>query len=252
MTKTTKDPVAKFFEERKSDINRMAEDKKLKKMSLEWMLHADQYKYTYNFTWMGRPIIKFPSDMIVQQEIMWKLKPDLIIETGIAHGGSILFSASMIEMMGVDGEVVAIDIDIREHNKKLIETHPMYKRITMYQGSSTDPKIVEKVKEHTKNKKCVMVILDSNHTHDHVLEELKAYAPFVTLGSYCILPDTFIEFFPPGYSSSHNKRPWDVGNNPYTAMQTFLEKNNNFSIDKDLSNKGVITETIDGYLKRIS
>jgi|TARA_B110000971_G_scaffold221051_1_gene266646 cephalosporin hydroxylase len=250
MKKLTQDPVTSFFEERNNDISQMAQDEKLKKLSLEWMLHADKYKYTYNFSWMGRPIIKFPSDMIVQQEIMWKLKPDLIIETGIAHGGSILFSASMIEMMGVDGEVVAIDIDIREHNKKLIEAHPMYKRITMYEGSSVDTNIINKVKEHAKNKKCVMLILDSNHTHDHVLEELRVYAPLVTIGSYCILPDTFIEFFPPGYSSNHNKRPWDVGNNPYTAMKAFLEKNKNFSIDKYFSDKAMITETIDGYLKR--
>ena len=201
---------------------------------------------------MGQPIIKFPADIIVQQEIMWKLKPDLIIETGIAHGGSILFSASMIEMMGVNGEVVAIDIDIREHNKKLIEKHPMYKNITMYEGSSIDPKIFEKVKKHIKNKKCVMVLLDSNHTHQHVLEELKLYAPLVTLGSYCIVLDTFVEFLPKGYSSQHGKRPWDVGNNPYTGMKTFLKNNDNFLIDKDLSKKGMITETIDGYLKRIS
>lgn len=248
----TKDPVDKFFEERRTDISDMAKDSELRDLSLKWMLHADKYKYTYNFTWMGRPIIKFPSDMVVQQEIMWKLKPDLIIETGIAHGGSIIFSASMIEMMGIKGEVVGVDIDIRKHNKKLIETHPMYNRITMYEGSSVDPKIIDKVKEHAKNKKCVMVILDSNHTHEHVLEELMVYTPLVTVGSYCILPDTFIEFFPPEYSSNHNKRPWDVGNNPYTAMKAFLKKNNNFIIDRDLSNKAMITETIDGYLKKIS
>tara|TARA_B100000575_G_scaffold215503_1_gene176212 strand:- start:3017 stop:3775 length:759 start_codon:yes stop_codon:yes gene_type:complete len=251
MKKKQNDPVALFFNERHADINLMAKDEDLKKMSLKWMIHADKYKYTYNFTWMGRPIIKFPSDMIVQQEIMWKLKPDLIIETGIAHGGSILFSASMIEMMGIDGEVVGVDIDIRRHNKKLIEAHPMFNRITMYEGSSVDPKIVEKVKKHTKNKKCVMVILDSNHTHEHVLKELKLYSPLVTVGSYCILPDTLIEFFPPGYSINHNKRAWDVGNNPYTAMKAFLKEANNFSIDKDLSSKAVITETIDGYLKKI-
>jgi len=252
MTKIIKDPIAKFFEERKSDIDRMGKDKDFQKKSLEWILHANQYKYVYNFKWMGQPIIKFPADIIVQQEIMWKLKPDLIIETGIAHGGSILFSASMIEMMGVKGEVVAVDIDIREHNKKLIKEHPMYKNITMYEGSSIDPKIFEKVKNHTKNKKCIMVILDSSHTHEHVLEELKLYAPLVSLNSYCIVLDTFIEYLPKGYSSQHGKRSWDVGNNPYTAMKTFLEKNNNFSVDKNLSNKGMITETIEGYLKRIS
>jgi cephalosporin hydroxylase len=252
MTKIIKDPVTKFSEERKSDIDKMAQDKDFQKKSMEWILHANKYKYVYNFKWMGQPIIKFPADIIVQQEIMWKLKPDLIIETGIAHGGSILFSASMIEMMGVNGEVVAIDIDIREHNKKLIEEHPMYKNITMYEGSSIDLKIFEKVKKHIKNKKCVMVILDSNHTHEHVLEELKLYAPLVTLDSYCIVLDTFVEYLPKGYSSQHDKRPWDVGNNPYTAMKTFLKNNDNFLIDKDLSNKGMITETIDGYLKRIS
>lgn len=252
MTEIIKDPVTKFFEERKSDIDKMGQDDDFQRKSMEWILHANKYKYVYNFQWMGQPIIKFPADIIVQQEIMWKLKPDLIIETGIAHGGSILFSASMIEMMGMNGEVVAIDIDIREHNKKLIEKHPMYKNITMYEGSSIDPKIFEKVKKHIKKKKCVMVILDSNHTHQHVLEELKLYAPLVTTGSYCIVLDTFVEFLPKGYSSQHDKRPWDVGNNPYTAMKTFLKNNDNFLIDKDLSKKGMITETIDGYLKRIS
>jgi cephalosporin hydroxylase len=140
MTKPIKNPVKQFFKEREIDISLMAKDKELKKKSLDWMLHADKYKYTYNFSWMGRPIIKFPSDMIVQQEIMWKVKPDLIIETGIAHGGSIIFSASMIKMMGIEGEVVGIDIDIRKHNKKLIEAHPTFDHITMYEGSSVDPR----------------------------------------------------------------------------------------------------------------
>ena len=246
--KMNKDPVKEFFEERKADIELMGNDQKLREMSLEWMLRADKYKYTYNFTWMGIPIIKFPSDMIIQQELMWKLKPDIIIETGIAHGGSILFSASIMEINGVNGEVVAIDTDIREHNKKLIVNHPMYKRITMYEGSSVDQNIVTKVLKHVENKKCIMVILDSLHSHEHVLEELKIYAPLVTPGSYVILPDTFIEFFPKGYYS-HN-RPWDVGNNPYTAMKAFLTENKNFLIDKELNNKAMISETVDGYLRR--
>ena len=153
MKKLTKNPVAQFFRERKIDIKSMGMDKKFKDLTLKWMIHSDRYKYSYNFTWMGIPIIKFPSDMIIQQEIMWKLKPDLIIETGIAHGGSILFSASMMEINGVDGEVVAVDIDIRDHNRKLIENHPMYKYITMYEGSSVDLNIVEKIKKHIKKKK---------------------------------------------------------------------------------------------------
>lgn len=243
------DPVSEFFAERKADIEAMGRDEELRRKSLDWMLHADRYKYTYNFTWMGRPIIKFPADMVIQQELMWQLKPDLVIETGIAHGGSIVFSASMMEMMGIDGEVVGIDIDIRAHNRALIESHPMMKRISLYEGSSTSPGIVEQVKKHLDGKKCVMVVLDSLHSHAHVYDELKLYAPMVTVGSYCILPDTFIEFFPKGYYSG--TRPWDVGDNPYTAMKQYLSETDLFEIDQSLTAKAMITETIDGYLKRV-
>ena len=138
------DPIEQFNQERKADIKNMGQDAELKKKSLDWMLHADKYKYTYNFEWMGRPIIKYPSDIVIMQELIWKLKPDVIIETGIAHGGSIIFSASMLELIG-NGEVVAVDIDIRKHNRDEIEKHPMMKRITMYEGSSTDATIFEKI-----------------------------------------------------------------------------------------------------------
>jgi cephalosporin hydroxylase len=245
----TTDPVEQFFAERETDIQAMGRDEDLRRKSLEWMLHADRYKYTYNFTWMGRPIIKFPGDIVIQQELMWKLKPDLVIETGIAHGGSIIFTASMMEMMGIDGEVVGIDIDIRQHNRALIEEHPMAKRIMMYEGSSTSAEVVEKVRKHIFGKKCVMVVLDSLHSHEHVYNELKMYAPMVTVGAYCILPDTFIEFFPKGYYS-HN-RPWDVGNNPYTGMKQYLGETDKFEIDHSLTSKAMITETIDGYLRRV-
>lgn len=243
------DPVSEFFAERNADIANMGEDEALRQKSLDWMLHADKYKYTYNFTWMGRPIIKFPTDIVIQQELMWRLKPDLVIETGIAHGGSIIFTASMMEMMGINGEVVGIDIDIRKHNRDLIESHPMMKRITMYEGSSTAPEFVEKVRQHTVGKKCVMVVLDSLHSHKHVYDELRAYAPMVTVGSYCVLPDTFIEFFPKGYYS-HN-RPWDVGDNPYTGMKQYLAESDMFETDYSLTHKAMITETIDGYLRRV-
>lgn len=243
------DPVAQFLTERNLDIASMGDDEILREKSLDWMLHADKYKYTYNFTWMGRPIIKFPNDMVVQQELMWMLKPDLVIESGIAHGGSLIFTGSMMEMMGIDGKVVGIDIDIREHNRTAIEKHPMSKRITMYEGDSVAPDMVEKVRAHTEGKKCVMVILDSLHSHEHVYKELLAYAEMTTVGSYCILPDTFIEFFPKGYYSDN--RPWDVGDNPYTAMKQYLDETDLFEIDRSLTAKAMITETIDGYLKRI-
>jgi cephalosporin hydroxylase len=245
----SQDPTQSFFDERNADIQRMGADHEFQKKSIEWMIHADRYKYTYNYTWMGRPIIKFPNDMVIQQELMWELKPDLVIETGIAHGGSIIFTASMMEMMGIDGEVVGIDVDIRPHNRKEIESHPMMKRITMYEGDSVSDAVVETVRSHTKGKTCVMVILDSLHSHAHVYKELLAYAPMTTLGSYCILPDTFIEFFPKGYYSK--TRPWDVGNNPHTAMKQFIAESDMFEIDRARTNKSMITETIDGYLKRV-
>ena len=243
------DKVKQFYSEREKDVEKMGEDGELQKKSLEWMIHADKYKYTYNYTWMGQPIVKYPNDMLIQQELMWKLKPDLIIETGIAHGGSIIFSASMQKMMGIDGEVVGVDIDIRSHNRELIENHPTYDRITMYEGDSTDSKIVELIEKHTVGKKCVMVVLDSHHSHDHVYKELQSYSKFVTLNSYCILPDTFIEFFPKGYFSKN--RPWDVGDNPHTAMKKFMDESDEFVIDKKLTNKAMITESIDGYLLKV-
>ena len=197
---------------------------------------------------LGRPIIKFPNDIVVMQEIIWDVKPDLIIETGIAHGGSIIFSASMLELIGGDGQVVGVDIDIRKYNRREIEKHPMYKRISMLEGDCVSGEIVSNVREIAKNKKKVMVFLDSNHTHKHVLKELELYAPLVTVGSYLVLPDTFIEYFPKGYYSN---RPWDVGNNPLTALREFLSKNDNFIIDKEKVDKLMITEAFDGYLKRI-
>jgi len=241
--------VQQFFDERYADILKMGQDEELKRKSIDWMVHADQYKYTYNFTWMGRPIIKFPSDMVIQQELMWQIKPDLIIETGIAHGGSIIFSAAMQQMMSIpDARVIAVDIDIREHNRAEIESHPMAKHITMVQGSSVAPEIFAQVKELAKDAKKVMVILDSNHTHQHVYDELKLYADLVTVGSYCILPDTFIEFFPKGY---YDNRPWDVGDNPCTAARQFLTERTDFVLDSFLTSKGMISEGLDGYLKRV-
>lgn len=241
------DPVTQFKNERSADIDAMSKDEELQRKSLDWMLHADKYKYTYNFQWLGRPIIKFPSDIVVSQEIIWQVKPDLIIETGIAHGGSIVFSASMMELLGGAGRVVGIDIDIRAHNRREIEAHPMAKRITMIEGSSTAPEVLAQVREIAKGRERVMVFLDSLHTHEHVARELELYAPLVSVGSYLVLPDTFIEHFPKGYYAD---RPWDVGNNPMTAMRDFLQRNPNFEIDQETCGKLSITEAIDGYLKR--
>jgi cephalosporin hydroxylase len=243
------DPINQFKQERVADIAAMGRDEELKKKSLDWMLHADKYKYTYNYSWMGRPIIKYPSDIVATQQIVWDVKPDLIIETGIAHGGSLILSASLLELIGGPGRVLGIDIDIREHNRKEIEAHPMMKRIDMIEGSSVADDVMERVRAAAAKAKCVMVFLDSLHTHDHVLKELELYAPLVSVGSYMVLPDTFIEYFPKGYYA-HN-RPWDVGNNPMTALRAFLENNKDFEIDRELCDKLMITEAFDGYLRRV-
>jgi cephalosporin hydroxylase len=242
--------IEKFNTEKKYNV-----DKQNNKLSLglNFIKETLDTQYTYNFSWLGRPIIQYPQDMIALQEIIWEVKPDMIIETGIAHGGSLIFSASMLTLLEAcgeieDGKVLGIDIDIREYNKKAIEAHPMSKKITMFQGSSIDKEIIKKVHEFAKSGKRTLVCLDSNHTHEHVLAELKAYAPLVSIGSYCCVFDTLIEDMPEG---SFPNRPWDKGNNPKTAVWEFLKENDNFVIDKDIENKLLITVAPDGYLKRI-
>ena len=240
-------PVEQFKLERKKNINKVGQNKKLKKIALNFFINSWRQKYSYNFDWLGRPIIQIPQDIVALQEIIWETKPDLIIETGIAHGGSLIFYASMLELIG-RGEVLGIDVDIREHNKKEIEKHKMAKRIKMIEGSSTDEKVVKEVEKIGKRHKKVMVCLDSLHTHKHVLKELNLYSKFVTKGSYLVVFDTIIEYFPKGFFKD---RPWDKGNNPATAVKAFLKKNKNFVIDKEIENKLLITCAPGGYLERI-
>lgn len=239
-------PVEQFKKEREELINSYANNKELKDAAAQFNNISNRDKYSYNFSWMGRPIIQYPQDMIAMQELIWELKPDLIVETGIAHGGSLIYYASIMELIG-KGEVLGIDIDIREHNRKEIEAHPMAKRIKMIQGSAIDPAIVDEVAKYVAGKKTVMVCLDSNHTHDHVLAELQMYANFTTVGSYCVVFDTIVEDLPKGMYD----RPWDVGNNPKTAVFEFMKTNNDFVIDKHIDNKLLISVAPDGYLKRV-
>jgi cephalosporin hydroxylase len=184
----------------------MAEDPEMRQLGLQFVRDTAKYKYSYNFTWLGRPLIQFPQDMVAMQEIIWQVKPDLIIETGIAHGGSLIFYASILELLGGEGEVLGIDIDIREHNRVEIEKHPMFKRVTMLEGSSVDEGIASQARDFAKDKKSVMVILDSNHTHDHVLRELELYSPLVTKGNYLVVFDTVVEDMPEDFFPD---RPWD-------------------------------------------
>ncbi len=238
--------AARYFNEIRRNVEGLRKDAALQALSNIWIRETGRYKYSYNFTWLGLPIIQFPQDIIAMQEIIWRVKPSIIIETGIAHGGSLIFYASMLELIGGDGQVLGIDIDIREHNRIEIEKHLMLKRLKMIQGSSTDEDIVKKVYDFTKEKTPVLVALDSNHTHEHVLKELNLYSPLVTKGSYLVVFDTVIEDMPGNFFPD---RPWGKGNNPKTAVRKFLKTNDRFVVDKEIQNKLLITVAPDGYLK---
>jgi len=235
-----------FEKETRENTQKMGLSIPIRLLSMNWIADVSIHKYSYNFSWLGRPIIQFPQDIIAMQEIIWRVRPDLIIETGIAHGGSLVFYASMLELIGGDGQVLGIDIDIREQNRVEIEEHPMFKRIAMIEGSSTDEEVVKKVCEFAEEKEQVLVVLDSNHTHEHVLKELECYSPVVTAGSYLVVLDTVIEDMP---ENSFPDKPWGKGNNPKTAVWEFLKTNDRFVVDKEIENKLLITVAPDGYLK---
>ncbi|MFO1000207.1 MAG: cephalosporin hydroxylase family protein [Planctomycetaceae bacterium] len=239
-------PTEQFSQEVANNVKGLREDKDIQALSRIWLREITPYKYTYNFKWMGRPVIQLPQDMIALQELVWQIKPDLIIETGVAHGGSIVYSASLLELLGGDGLVVGIDIDIRAHNREAIEGHPMMKRIRLVQGSSIAPETVAEVRRLAEGRQRILVLLDSNHTHDHVLGELEAYAPLVKAGSYVIVYDTLVDDMP---ASFFGDRSWGPGNNPKTAVAEFLRRSDRFEIDKDLDCKLLITVAPDGYLK---
>jgi len=242
------DKLKEFNEEKLERIHLQRLNTELLESSKSFMEGTILSMYSYNFSWLGVPIIQYPQDMIAMQEIIWEVQPDLIIETGIAHGGSIVYYGSLLELIGKEGLVVGIDIDIRKHNRDLIEAHPMFKRIHMIEGSSVCKETIEQVAKIASTKKKIMVCLDSNHTHEHVLEELKQYSPFVSIESYCVVFDTVVEDMTDDLFSD---RPWGKGNNPKTAVWEFLKTNSDFIIDKNIEQKLLVTSAPDGYLKRV-
>lgn len=259
----TLDPKTEFNRAAQKNIAGLKADTCLRRDSIEWLSRTLSHNYSYNYSWLGRPIIQYPQDMVAIQELIWKVRPDLVIEAGIAHGGSLILSASMLALLDYcdaveSGQlldpktprrrVLGIDIDIRAHNREAIEAHPMAHRIDMLQGSSIAPETVAEVHDHAKGYQRVLVILDSNHTHEHVLAELEAYAPLVSQGSYCVVFDTVIEDLPAGL---YPDRPWDVGDNPKTAVREFLSRNSDFLVDEDIEAKLLITVAPGGYLRRI-
>lgn len=250
-----------FRKECNEYIKKQSENSDFNSCTNRWVSLSYQFKYMYNYEVLGRPIIQYPQDMVAMQELIWSIKPDLIVETGIAHGGSLILNASMLALLDiVDAiesdktiypkasrrKVLGIDIDIRAHNRAAIEAHPMACRIQMIHGSSTAPEIIAQVKDVAKDYQRILVCLDSNHTHEHVLAELEAYTPLVTPCSYCVVFDTIIEDLPDNFFPD---RPWSKGNNPKTAVWEFLRNNDRFEVDKEFENKLLITAAPDGYLK---
>ena len=227
-------------------IASMAQDPDTQSLARQLFLRSCRYRYSYNFSWLGRPVIQYPEDLIVMQEIIATVRPDLIIETGVAHGGSIIFYASMLELLGQSGGVVGVDVEIRPHNREAIEKHPMSKRITLIEGSSVDPGVARQVRQTARSAHCVMVVLDSNHTHEHVLRELHLYAPLVTQGSYLVVFDTVVEDMPADFFPD---RPWGPGNNPKTAVRAFLNATDRFVVDQQIQQKLLMTVAPEGYLK---
>ena len=235
--------------EKRARIDAYGHDDEFRALSNAWRVLALRKQYMNNFSWLGRPLIQLPSDAMAMQEIIWAVKPDLIIETGVAHGGSVVLSASLLELLG-HGEVLGIDIDIRPHNRQAIEAHPLARRISLIEGSSTDPTVVAQVRERAAGKARVLVCLDSNHTHDHVLAELEAYAGLVSVDSYCIVFDTFVEDMPADHVWTD--RPWGKGNNPKTALREWLQDHPEFEIDHSIDDRLLVTSAPDGFLRRVS
>jgi len=254
--------IDNFSQERVENIRAMKKDDLLVKSGLDFLCESANYNYCHNFDWLSRPIIQYPQDIIAFQEIVWKVKPDLIIEMGIARGGSLIFSASLLSIIDLCeyGEakltprddkprcVLGVDIDIRQHNLDSLKAHPFYPRLKLIEGSSIDESIINRVKDIAKDYNNILVCLDSNHTYDHVLAELEAYASLVSLGSYCIVFDTVIEDMP---TEMHNNRSWGVGNSPKKAVKEFMAKNLEFKIDKNIEDKLLITAAPNGFLKKI-
>lgn len=257
------DPTLAFGEDYNKEIMALGADVDLKRNALNLAIHAAKFRYVFHFAWMGRPIIQYPQDIVAMQELIWNVKPDLIIETGIAHGGSLIFSASMLAMLdlcdaietkqSIDPsisrrKVLGIDIEIRAQNREAIESHPMSSRIQMIEASSIEEDTIKQVHRIAENYQRILVFLDSNHTHEHVLSELRAYAPLVNAGSYCVVFDTVVEDLPSDYFLD---RPWGPGNSPKTAVYDYLKTHPDFEIDHDIPNKLLITVAPDGYLKKI-
>lgn len=246
---TSLDDRDEFAEKQRRQAVALGADRGVFNQALDALYAADKYDYAYLWTWMGVPIIQLPADIMATQEVIWATRPDVIIETGVARGGSMVFMASMLELTG-KGKVVGVDIDIRAHNRETIERHPMAKRITLIQGPSVAPETMAKVKAEIPAGASVMVVLDSDHSRDHVLEELRAYGPLVTPGCYMVVADTVVGFIDEERASRNRAKIWFKGDEPLTAMKMYLQETDMFEPDPVINGKLIFSSSPDGYLRR--
>lgn len=242
-----KDDRAEFEAEKKADSAALLADEEVQRLNLDLTAAADRHNFSYLWTWLGVPVIQTPTDIVVLQDIVWRARPEVIIETGVARGGSMILGASLLELVG-GGRVVGVDIDIRAHNRAVIEAHPLAHRIRLIEGPSLDPTVLESVRNEIGDATRVMVILDSDHAHDHVLGELRAYSEFVTPDQYLVVADTIVELIP---QQEHRLRHWGPGNNPMTARDEFLAEVTSFVEDTDLNARLLLSSSPRGYLRRV-
>ena len=235
-----------------TEVQPLSSAEAFKILSQAWLRCGWDTKYVYSFTWLGRPIIQLPEDMFRIQEVIYRIKPDVIIETGVAHGGSLIFYASLCKAIG-KGRVIGIDIEIRPHNRKAIEAHELYEYITLLEGSSISPEVLAQVRKLVEPGETTLVLLDSNHTKQHVLEELRAYSPLVPVNSYIVACDGIMAYLA---GAPRTQLDWPQ-NNPLTAIQDFLRENSDFLIEEPTFpfNEGSINERVtywpSGFLKRV-
>ncbi len=245
---TTKDDRLEFEEHKKKMALALGTDDAAFKQSLDAILTFDKYDYSYLWSWMGVPIIQLPADVMATQEVIWNTKPDVIIETGIARGGSMIFMASLLAAMGKEGaKVIGVDIDIRSHNRESIESHPLSKWITMIEGGSVDEDVLAKVKAEIPSGARVMVILDSDHSYEHVLAECRAYGSLVSEGCYLVVADTVVGYLPEGMALEKRSKRWEKGNEPLAALNAYLDEASEFEIDPVLNGKLVLSSSPNGY-----
>jgi len=252
-----------FEIEKQNRIITMSRDEALGTAADNFMIKSLEALYSYNFSWLGRPIIQYPQDIVAVQELVFNTRPDLIIETGIAHGGSLILSASLLALLDLEDhlkdstkstfgssrrKVIGVDVDIRSANRSALDQHFLKPWIHLIEGSSISPEVISEVTEAASKFSKVMVCLDSNHTADHVAAELEAYGVLTSVGCYCVVFDTVVEHMPEQLSRD---RPWGPNNNPMTAVRSFLSENSIFEVDDSITRKLLLSVAPDGYLKRI-